>query len=873
MSLYERETQLQGLHDAYRRVATGGGEMVFLSGEAGIGKTSLIEQFLREIPGDVSSAVVSCDGLGVPGPFGALFDIADALGPEVLALLEDQAPREEIFRAVLRAFRQVSGTMVMVGEDAHWIDEATLEMVRFLGRRIRSTRVLFIVDYRDDHLGPYHPLRRALGDLVNAPGVSRMTLPPLSREAVRAMAEGTGLDPDEIYELTGGNPFFVSETLEAGHAGVPASVQDAVLSRASRLTPEARAVLDAAAAIGMTADPALLAAVIGAPIDSAVEECLAVGILRPNDKVVEFRHGLSRKAIRESLSAPRRRALHRRILEAMQAGTVDERDLAHLAYHAEKAGDREAVLTYAVRAARRAARFGSHREAVAHFARAVRMAEGMPPIDLASLMEAWSYECYLTGDLEEATRIAEDVVRLHREAGDRLKQGDATRWLSRLAWFSGKVELAHDLAGEAYEILSCLPPGRELAMAMSSISQLRMLEQDGSAIELGERAIELATSFGADDIRAHAMVNVGTARFARGEAAGKAELEVAFALARDIGQDDDAARALTNLAWTAYVHRDLVTAERALERAIEFSSERDLIAMELYQRAILASAWLARGRFAEARLEAERLAWMPTAIRPTRLVALVCLGRALGLTGDDGTTVLREVYDLAMSMGELQRLGPMISAIAEAAWLRGNLDAVVDDVRPVLDLAKTRGDVWVAGELALWLHRAGEPVDVFGLPDVYALEIAGNGEDAANAWEEMGYPLEAIRARASIGTEERLRDSIEAFRALGAVADEARIARELRAMGARNIPRGPRPETRANAAHLTAREIDVLALLADGVTNREIADRLFLSVKTAGHHVSSILAKLEVSSRREAVGRAEEMGILARRDRDTAVTK
>lgn len=737
MNLYERETQLQGLHDACHRVAASGGEMVFLSGESGIGKTSLIEQFLREISGDVPSAIVSCDGLGVPGPFGALFDIADALGPEVLALLEEQAPREEIFRAVLRAFRQVPGAMVMVGEDAHWIDEATLEMVRFLGRRIRSTRVLFIVDYRDDHFGPYHPLRRALGDLANAPGVSRMTLPPLSREAVRAMAEDTGIDPDETYEMTGRNPFFVTEIIESGHSGVPASVQDAVLARASRLTPEARAVLDAAAAIGMTADPTLLAAVIGAPIDDAVEECLAVGILRPNDKVIEFRHGLSRKAIQENISAPRRRALHGRILEAMRAGPVDERDLAHLAYHAEKAGDREAVLTYAVRAARRAARFGSHREAVAHFARAVRMAEGMPPIDLAPLMEAWSYECYLTGDLDEATRIAEDVVRLHRQSGDRLKQGDATRWLSRLAWFSGKVQLAHGLAGEAYEILSGMPPGREMAMALSSLSQLRMLEQDGSAIELGEQAIALATSLGADDIRAHAMVNVGTARYARGEAAGKAELEVAFALARDIGQDDDAARALTNLAWTAFVQRDLITAEGALERAIEFSSERDLIAMELYQRAIQASAWLARGQLAEARVEAERLVLMPTAIRPTRLVAMVCLGRALSLCGDDGSAVLRE----------------------------------------------------------------------------------------------------------------------------------------LRAMGARNIPRGPRPETRANAAHLTAREIDVLSLLVDGATNREIADRLFLSVKTAGHHVSAILAKLDVSSRREAVGRAEELGILAQRDRDIAATK
>jgi predicted ATPase len=325
MNLLEREMPLRELHDAFRRVATTGGEMVFLSGEAGIGKTSLIGQFLREIPSGVPSNVVSCDGLGIPGPFGALFDIADALGPDVSNLLEEQAPREDIFRSVLGVFRTTPGTMVMVGEDAHWTDEATLEMFRFLGRRIRSTRVLFIITYRDDQLGPYHPLRRVLGDLANAPGVRRLSLPPLSRDAVRALAVGSGIDPDEIYELTGGNSFLVNEVVESGAEGVPATVMDAVLSRASRLSAEGRAVLDAAATIGVTADTDLLAAVIGGPVADAVEECLAVGILRAQDRLVEFRHGLSRKAILDSMSAPRRRALHRRILDAMQTDRTDER--------------------------------------------------------------------------------------------------------------------------------------------------------------------------------------------------------------------------------------------------------------------------------------------------------------------------------------------------------------------------------------------------------------------------------------------------------------------------------------------------------------------------------------------------------------------
>lgn len=872
MNLLERETQLQGLLDAYRRVATGGGEIVFLSGESGIGKTSLIDRFLREVPADVPSAVVSCDGLGIPGPFGALFDIADALGPEVSSLLEAQAPRDVILRSVLGAFRAMPGTMVMVGEDAHWIDEATLEMIRFLGRRIRSTRVLFIIAYRDDHLGPYHPLRRVLGDLANAPGISRMTLPPLSRAAVRAMAEGTGIDPDEIYELTGGNSFLVTEVVECGLAIVPETIQDAVLARAARLSPEARAVLDAAATIAVTVDPWLVESVMGGPIEDAIEECLAVGILHTHDRVIEFRHGLSRKAILESMSAPRRRALHQRIMQAMHAGGVAERDLGHLAYHAEEAGDPGAARDFATRAARRAARFGSHREAAGQFARAVRVADDLAPGELASLMEDWSYECYLTGDIEQAIRVREDVVRMVRTLGDRVREADNMRWLARFSWFSGRTREARAYAGDAHAILSGLPPGRELAMTLSTISQLRMLEHDTEgAIEWGERAIELATTLDADDIRAHAMINVGTARYSRGEDAGRVSLDEAIRIALRIGADDDAVRGINNLAWTAWTNHGLPTSGKFLEQGIEFASERDLVAMELYLRMTRASVWLARGQVREAEEEARSVASSPASIAATRVMALVCLGRVMTIQGRDGAHHLREADELAESIGELQRTGPVTSARAEAAWLKGDMAPVLGPLRRVHDEAVARGNAWVAGELSLWLHRAGQDVSTSGMPEVFALEISGDACAAATRWDELGFPLESIRARTSSGDVDDLRTAIEAFESLGATADAARVARVLRAMGVRNVPRGHRPETRANAAHLTSRELDVLALLVEGATNREIAERLFLSVKTAGHHVSAILAKLDVASRREAVLRAIDMGIV--KGRDTVGTK
>ncbi len=259
MDLLERTAHLEQLRDYLRQASGGEGKLVLLGGEAGIGKTTLVERFVREagaaVP-PIRAEIVSCDGLKMPGPLGSLFEIAQVLGPEVERLLADEAPRDRLFRAVLAALAGLKQSLVLVGEDAHWTDEASIDLIRFIGRRIGGLRLLFVVTYRDDELGLSHPLRRILGDLATAPAVRRMTLPPLSPAAVRELVRGSGFDPDSLHARTGGNPFFVTEVLAAGAPDVPATVRDAVLARASRLSPEARAVLDAAAVIGEQVEPA-----------------------------------------------------------------------------------------------------------------------------------------------------------------------------------------------------------------------------------------------------------------------------------------------------------------------------------------------------------------------------------------------------------------------------------------------------------------------------------------------------------------------------------------------------------------------------------------------------------------------------------------
>lgn len=867
MNLLERDTYLQQLHEVLRRVQEEGGEIVFLAGEGGIGKTALIEQFLRDLPAGVGYSVVSCDGLGVPGPFGALFDIADALGPDVASLLQAQASREQIFRAVLGAFRAAPGAMVMVGEDAHWTDEATLELIRFLGRRIRSTHALVIIAYRDDQLGPYHPLRRVLGDLSNAPGVHRMELPPLSREAVGSLVARAGIDAEQVYALTEGNPFLITEIVDSGSTGVPVTVMDAVLARASRLSPEAQAVLDAAATIGMTVDPALLSAVIGGPIEDAIDECLAVGMLRERDDVIGFRHGISRYAVLDSMSSARRRALHQRVLEVLQRGPIDERQLGHLAFHAEEAGDVVATLRFAFEAARRAAAFGAHREAALQYARGLRFAAHLPDLERVLLMEAHAYECYLTGNLDEAITRQQEAISLSRTACDRLREGNGLRWLSRFFWFSGRTPAAFEAAEASREILEGLSPGPELGMAWSNLALLHMSAWDiVSTSEWSTRAIALADELGRTEIRIHAMSTIATARYANSDRDGLASLLEVARLGREHRREDDVTRALTNAALIAWLQQDLAVAEQLLDEALAWADERDLVAMALFQRALQAAVWVDRGRWEAAVAQAESVARLPATIVPARIMALAALGRARAVQGEDPWVVLDHARALAIGTGEMQRLLPVTLARAEAAWLEGDTSRVAGEIQSLVDHDVTRRNPWIAGQLGLWLTRAGQAVDPAGLARRHALEIGGMGAEAAALWEEMGYPLEAIRARASSGRIEDLRAAIHAFERLGAVADAVRVTRVLRARGERHIPRGPRAATRANAAHLTARELEVLGLLLEGATNREIADRLFLSAKTAGHHVSSILAKLEVSTRREAVARAHELGIVKDRE-------
>ena len=389
MQLLERGAALASLAEYAHEARQGDGRLVLVAGEAGIGKSALIEQLHHDLP-DARWSWGACDGLSTPRPLGPLLDLADQLSGELEELCQASAAREDLFRALLRQVSQPGTLSVVVIEDVHWADESTVDLLRFLGRRVRDAPALLIATYRDDGLAADDPLRIALGDLATQRSTRRVGLAPLSAEAVRILAGASGLDGAELYRLTGGNPFYVTEVLQAGLGAVPSSARDAVLARAARLSGGSREVLDVAALIGTRVELDLLVSVAASALP-VLDELLVSGLLAEDGEWLRFRHEIARLAVEQAVAAHRRAGMHARILGALQSLGCD--DDARMAFHAEAASDRQAVLRYAPRAARQAAGLGAHREAAAQFKRALRFAADAGPDVAAGSMTGLASSC------------------------------------------------------------------------------------------------------------------------------------------------------------------------------------------------------------------------------------------------------------------------------------------------------------------------------------------------------------------------------------------------------------------------------------------------------------------------------------------------
>jgi DNA-binding CsgD family transcriptional regulator/tetratricopeptide (TPR) repeat protein len=858
--LLERSDQLSTLDALLGDAAGGHGHLVLLGGEAGAGKTALLQQFCELSRGSARVLWGACDGLLTPGPLAPLFEVADETGGELDELVRSGARPHEIASALADELRS-RGT-ILVLEDMHWADEATLDVMRLLGRRAHSLRALIVASYRDDELGRDHPLRVLFGELAAERGVERLQVLPLSRQAVTQLAEGSGIDAEDVYRKTNGNPFFVGEVLAGGPEATPDTARDAVLARAARLSDPARRLVEAVSVLHTGAEVWLLEAISPDTVER-IEECLASGMLVRVPEGVGFRHELARLIVEETLAPDRGVELHRRAVEALTDPLGGAADLARLAHHAEGARDPAAVLRFAPAAAEAASSRGAHREAAAQYARAVRFAVGLPTDNQAELREREAYERYLTGELERAIAVQEEALALRRGLDDRLAEGECLRSLSRLYRFIGRTAEAAQSGREAVSCLEALPPRRELAMAYINLGHLyAVAESIEESRAWNSKGADLAARLDDSEASVYALANEGMADLLRDSAETPEKLERSLEQARERGFEEHAGRAFLNLVWWPLRARRYDLVDRYLEDGLEYCAEHGMDLWRLFFVPCRARLELDRGDWAAAAEDASLALRDHRTFPVPRIYALSVLGLVRARRGDpEVAPALEEAHAMAEPTGELQRIGPVAAARAEAAWLSGDRDGVAEATESALGLAVSTASPWAIGELAVWRRRAGIEGDVTGAAVPYAAELAGDWSLAAELWDGLGCPYEAALARAGADDEAPLRQALDRLHALGARPGAAVVTRRLRERGVRDLPRGPRPSTQENPGGLTPRELEVLELVAQGFTNAEIAERLFLSERTVGHHVSAILRKLDVRTRAEASAEAVRLGV------------
>ena len=867
--LIERDTELQAVDDALREAAAGIGNVVLITGEAGVGKTSVVRAAQR-IAARIGARILSaaCDDLLTSRTLGPIRDLAGASAGPLRAALS-RSDREELLDGLRHELTVRPHPTLLAIEDAHWADDATIDILTWLARRIAELPAVLLLTYRPEELGTAHPLRRVLGRLGGV-RVRRLPLDPLSEDGVAALVVAAGpavrtaqttaqIDPGELFRQTGGNAFFVTEVLANPVAVVPPTIAEAVLARVRLLTAPTQDALRQLAVLPggarhEDADALLTDAV------AVLSEAERVGVLVVGDNRVSFRHELARRALLESMPTPLARQLHQRALDAQLQRSRP--DLSLVLHHGSAVGNRDVLIRFGPRAAREAAAAGAHGEAVEHFRRVLRAEDAFGTEERAELLEGYAIECFAIGSAPDGVDAQERAVALRTTLGDPVRLGSALRWLSRLRWYSGRDGAADEAAREAVQILEGAGDLTQLAWAHSNAAQLAVLaSRDREAGELAPLAVEWARRSGDAAVLAHALNNAGVQRWRAGDAAnGAALLAESLRIAVDLGQSDDASRAYVNWIGGHLDGIDYPAAEQLLTEAIAFADRTGQLSYFRFLRTQLAVVLQDTGRLQEALAVAQEALDAPTDVSTALFLAVVAKVRVR--TGDDDA---QEVLDaLAADVrgaDSLQRLLPLAGALAEQAWLRDRPDEIITGVDRAYAVAIDRGHSWALSELGYWRWKAGADDPAPDGDNPFVLQMTGRPREAAAEWLRVNRPYEQARALLEAAGPDDLAAALTIADSLGAVP----LARRIRAGSGsprwHASPRGSGETARRNPFSLTGRQLEILALLTSGMTNAEIAERLVLSVRTVDNHVAAVLEKLQVPTRKAAAAKAIDLGL------------
>jgi len=862
MPLLEREDELAVLVRGLAAAADRRGRIVLLHGPAGIGKTALVRAFAETVTGeDATVRAGACDDLITTRAFAPFRDIAGRQSRLGLALHTGADPAE-VLDAILEELDDPLRPVVWIIEDLQWADDATLDALMVVARRIDRLPALLVATFRDDDIDRRHPLRRMLGAL-GAAGVERIALTPLSRDAVGRLVGRAEHDVDTLYRVTGGNPFYVLEMASAPDDAVPTSVRDAVLTRVLALPEATQRALEALSVIPSRAERWLLDAVVdggGQAFDAAERS----GLVTADAASLRFTHEIARRAVASDLATGTRITLNAAVTAVLIAHDADATRILH---HALEAGDGGVVLRYGPIAAREAARLGSHREALSAYRQLHRFTAALPPGERAALALEYAYELQLGNRHSDAVSVASEAVALLEQHGDAPALADALLVLSRAAYWWRGTAAAMPHAERAVGLLQAGEPSPVLAMAFAHMSRMHLLaNRNAEAGRWAARALGVAGRVGHLPAEAGARINHGAAALNLGDEGGLAEVEEGLRLARRHGFHESVVRGYYQLVVEHIRRGGLDAAERVLDEGRAYAADHQVAYGTFRFDGLLGCLALNRGANDEARSILERSLVDEVDPGMAGVQPRAWLAQALARMGEPKARGhAQRAWELAADSAEAPLLGAAAAALVELAWLSGDADGAGAAAERALALADETGHPWYAGDLRVALLRAGLPVpdapDPGRLLGPHLAALRGDHAAAASAWERLGYRHEQAVELTLCEDEAAMLRGVRLLDELGAAAS-ANVARALlRSRGVSSVPRGPTRATRQNPAGLTDRQMDVLALVAEGLTNAEIADRLVVSVRTVDHHVSAILDKLAVSTRQEAAAMVVELGL------------
>lgn len=841
---------------------------MLVCGESGAGKTTFVERFIAGVDDHTRVLWGACDPLSTPRPLGPLQDVAHALGADTRRQLADGQQPYDIFASVFDDLRSPPALLVL--DDLQWADQATLDLCRFLLRRAAHSNLLIVGILRDDELDVSHPLRGLLGDVARSAHGHTLSVPPLDVEAIATLVGGRDVDPARLHRITGGNAFFVCEMLDqdcSDDAELPTTVRDAILARTTDLDGAAWDLLQLlTCAPGTISDHLLVGLGVTLPALRAADRAK---LIRRDVRGVAFRHDLCRRAIAGVLPPGSEAGLHRRFVEALR--TVASPDPAVLTHHALGAGDMALAAATAADAGRAAARTGAHTQACQFFELALQHSSLLDDAVEAELLEVLAAECYLTDRLTDAIAASHRALLVRRTLGDSVAVSANHHALAVYEWYSGNRVAADQHADKAVAVLENVAGeldsahvnqlGHGVAMQAYLAVQANRITD---AARILHRAEDIAATVADTDLAARVEL-IGQYCGVLSGTSGSRDRLLAVLAAAPRHIDEIYSSGYTNLTHFDVEQRRLGAAADLLSRSIPLMVEHDLPICRMVQIGSRSRLGLLSGDWDAALADADSVLGGPSAplarMWPLLIRGLVALRR----DGDDAG-LIDQAWDLAERFDEPIRMLPVASAFAERNWLTGRPDTHLEQCLKLLhDSVSHTGLEWARGELAVWLRRLGMPLaDTVGTAEPYAMILAGRLDDAVEMFEALSCPYDAALARIEASEPASSRRALDTLDRLGADAVAAKARADLRAAGVAAVPGPRRTSTLANPAGLTSRQVEVLRLLADGLTNAELAERLFLSVKTVDHHVSAILGKLGAVSRRDAVRRAHDAGLLPR---------